>query len=197
MDGTAPGATLPGQDAAHPDGQYGSAAKWFHWITVGLIAIALPTGFVIKFVTEEADGAYKMGFYAIHESAGLTILAVALARILWKATHPAPPHPPGLPPVLRAAAAAVHHGLYAMLVLQPLLGFLATNAWGFPMQGRSAYLRLIDLPKFMEAHEGIAKTLSLLHTVGGYLFVALLLAHVGGAIFHHAIRKDGTLMRML
>ena len=35
--------SLPGQDAAHPDGQYGSVAKWFHWITVGLIAAALPT----------------------------------------------------------------------------------------------------------------------------------------------------------
>ena len=61
---------LPGQDAAHPDGQYGSVAKWFHWITVGLIAIALPTGFVIKYITGDADGAYKMGFYAIQRVRG-------------------------------------------------------------------------------------------------------------------------------
>lgn len=190
-------AMLPGQDAAHPDGQYGSAAKWFHWITVGLIAVALPTGFVIKFVTEEADGAYKMGFYAIHESTGVTIFLVALARVLWKATHPAPPHPPELPGVLRLAATATHHGLYALLIIQPLLGFFATNAWGFPLQGQTAYLRLIELPKFMDASEGLAKVLSLFHTIGGYLFVVLLVAHVGGAIFHHAIRRDGTLMRML
>jgi cytochrome b561 len=190
-------ARLPGQDAAHPDGQYGAVAKWFHWITVGLIAIALPSGFVIKFITGEADGAYKMGFYAIHESAGLTVLLAAVARILWKATHPAPPHPPELPAPMRMAATAVHHGLYALLIIQPLLGFFATNAWGFPLQGQTAYLRLIDLPKFMEASEGLARTLSLLHTIGGYLFVLLLAAHIGGAIFHHAIRKDGTLMRML
>ena len=73
-------AALPGQDAAHPDGQYGTVAKWFHWITVGLIAIALPTGFVIKFITEASDSVYKMGFYAIHESAGLTILLTAFGR---------------------------------------------------------------------------------------------------------------------
>ncbi len=77
MDATA-SARLSDQDATHPDGQYGTVAKWFHWITVGLIAIALPTGFVIKFITEEADGAYKMGFYAIHESAGLTVLFAAV-----------------------------------------------------------------------------------------------------------------------
>lgn len=196
MDATAT-APLPGQDAAHPHGQYGAAAKWFHWITVGLMAIALPTGFVIKFITGEADGAYKMAFYAIHESAGLTILFAAIARILWKMRNPPPPHPADLPPMMRTAATATHHGLYALLILQPILGFLATNAWGFPMQGRTAYLGFIDLPKFMEASTGIATVLSWGHTIGGYLFLVLLVAHIGAAIFHHAIRKDGTLMRML
>jgi cytochrome b561 len=188
---------LPGQDAAHPDGQYGAVAKWFHWITVGLIAIALPTGFVIKFITGDSDGAYKMAFYAIHESAGLTILFAALARILWKLTHPAPPHPADLPAAMRFAAVATHHGLYALLIIQPVLGFLATNAWGFPLQGQTAFLGFIDLPKFMEASEGLATGLSWAHTIGGYLFVMLLAAHIGAAIFHHAIRRDGTLMRML
>lgn len=188
---------LPGQDAAHPDGQYGSVAKWFHWITVGLIAIALPTGFVIKFITGEADGVYKMGFYAIHESAGLTVLICAIARLLWKATHKAPPHPADLPAPMRIAATATHHLLYALLILQPVMGFFATNAWGFPLQGQTAYLGFIDLPKFMETSEGLATALSWGHTIGGYLFVLLLAAHIGGAIFHHAIRKDGTLMRML
>ena len=195
MDATA--APLPGQDAAHPDGQYGSTAKWFHWITVGLMAIALPTGFVIKFITGEADGVYKMAFYAIHETAGLTILFAAIARMVWKARNPPPPHPSDLPPLMKTAATATHHGLYAMLILQPIMGFLATNAWGFPMQGRTAYLGLIDLPKFMEASTGLATVLSWGHTIGGYLLVLLLAAHIGAAVFHHAIRKDGTLMRML
>ena len=190
-------AALPGQDAAHPDGQYGTVAKWFHWITVGLIAIALPTGFVIKFITDASDSVYKMGFYAIHESAGLTILFAAIARILWKLTHKAPPHPPEMPAVMRIAASATHHALYAMLIIQPLLGFFATNAWGFPLQGQTAYLGFIDLPKFMETSEGLANGLSWAHTIGGYLFVVLLVGHIGGAIFHHAIRRDGTLMRML
>jgi len=190
-------ATLPGQDAAHPDGQYGRTAKWFHWITVGLMAIALPTGFVIKFITGEADGAYKMAFYAIHESAGLTILFVAIARILWKRRNPPPPHPANLPAPMRIAATATHHTLYALLIIQPILGFLATNAWGFPMRGRTAYLGLIDMPKFMEAWNELAIVLSWGHTIGGYLLLVLLVVHIGAAIFHHAIRRDGTLMRML
>ena len=61
---------LAGTDAAHPDGQYTTVAKWFHWVTLVLMAIALPAGIVIKYIKDDS----KMVFYAIHESAGLTIL---------------------------------------------------------------------------------------------------------------------------
>ena len=192
MDGMA---ALPpkGADAAHPAGQYGAIAKLFHWVTLGLMLVALPLGFVIQHVKD----ASKMGFYALHESAGLTILFVALARLAWRRLSPPPSMPNDMPKLMRTTSTAVHHELYALLILQPLLGFLATNAWGFPMQGATAYLGFIELPKFMEAWEGLAKILSLLHSIGGWLLVVLIALHIAGALFHHAIRRDGTLMRMI
>lgn len=192
MDGMA---ALPpkGADAAHPAGQYGAIAKLFHWVTLGLMLVALPLGFVIQHVKD----ASKMGFYALHESAGLTILFVALARLVWRWLSPPPSHPSDMPKLMRTGSAAVHHALYALLILQPILGFMATNAWGFPMQGATAYLGFIEFPKFMEAWESLAKILSLLHSIGGWLLVVLIALHVGGAWFHHAIRRDGTLMRMI
>ena len=192
MDGMA---ALPpkGADAAHPAGQYGAIAKLFHWVTLGLMLVALPLGFVIQHVKD----ASKMGFYALHESAGLTILFVALARLAWRRLSPPPSMPNDMPKLMRTTSTAVHHALYALLILQPLLGFLATNAWGFPMQGATAYLGFIELPKFMEAWDGLAKILSLLHSIGGWLLVVLIALHIAGALFHHAIRRDGTLMRMI
>ena len=192
MDGMA---ALPpkGADAAHPAGPYGAIAKLFHWVTLGLMLVALPLGFVIQHVKD----ASKMGFYALHESAGLTILFVALARLAWRRLSPPPSLPNDMPKLMRTTSTAVHHALYALLILQPLLGFLATNAWGFPMRGATAYLGFIELPKFMEAWEGLAKILSLLHSIGGWLLVVLIALHIAGALFHHAIRRDGTLMRMI
>ena len=192
MDGMA---ALPpkGADAADPAGQYGAIAKLFHWVTLGLMLVALPLGFVIQHVKD----ASKMGFYALHESAGLTILFVALARLAWRRLSPPPSLPHDMPKLMRTTSTAVHHALYALLILQPLLGFLATNAWGFPMRGATAYLGFIELPKFMEAWEGLAKILSLLHSIGGWLLVVLIALHIAGALFHHAIRRDGTLMRMI
>jgi cytochrome b561 len=163
-------AALPpkGTDAAHPAGQYGAIAKLFHWVTLGLMLMALPLGFVIQHVKDDS----KMAFYALHESAGLTILFVALARLAWRWLSPPPSLPNDMPKLLRTASSAVHHALYALLIIQPLLGF-------------------------MEAWESLAKILKLLHTIGGWSLVVLIALHVGGAVFHHAIRRDGTLMRMI
>ena len=174
-------------------GSYTTVAKWFHWITVGLIAVALPVGFVIQHI-KEAD---KMVFYAIHESAGVTILAVAIARLAWRLTHPAPPLAEDIPKPMRLAANTVHHLLYLALIVQPILGFIATNAWGFPLQGKTAYLGLIDLPKIMEPDKVLAGMVQTAHTILGWSLLGLLGLHIGGAVFHQAIRRDGTLLRMV
>ncbi|MES2713092.1 MAG: cytochrome b/b6 domain-containing protein [Pseudomonadota bacterium] len=186
-----------GTDALHPDGQYNALAKLFHWTTVVLMAIALPAGFLLKYITERDENAYKYAAYAIHESAGLTILFVAILRLLWRRISPPPALPAHLPAVMRRASNAVHHALYAMLIIQPVMGFLATNAFGFPQQGATAYLGFIDLPKFMDTHETLGKIFGTIHMIGGYFTAFLLATHIGAAVFHHAIRRDGTLLRML
>jgi len=176
-----------------PDGSYSAVAKIFHWVTVPLIGLALLSGVTIGHIKD----ASKMGFYAVHESLGLTLLILVLARLAWRWFSPPPPVPEHLPAYMRRLSAAVHHLLYVALVLQPVLGFFASNAFGFPMQGETAYLGFIDLPKFMNAWEGLANILMALHGWLGWLLPVLIAAHVAAAIYHHAIRRDGTLMRML
>jgi len=184
---------IRGQDALHPDGQYSSLAKWFHWTTVPLLFLAIATGLVIRFMKDDA----KMGFYALHESTGLIILALAIARLAWRGFSAPPALPAHIPAPMRRAASGVHHALYAALIIQPILGFLTTNAYGFPMQGATAFLGLIDMPKFMEPWTALAVPLHWAHSLLGWTLPVLLALHIGGAIYHHALRKDGTLLRML
>jgi cytochrome b561 len=184
---------IRGVDARHPDGQYSSLAKWFHWLTVPLMGIALASGLTIRFMKDDA----KMGFYALHESVGLLILFLAIARLAWRGFSAPPPLPAHVPATMRMAASAVHHLLYAALIIQPVMGFFMTNAYGFPLQGSTAFLGFIDFPKFMEAWEGLARVLHWIHSLIGWSLPVLLAAHVGGAIYHHAVRRDGTLLRML
>ncbi len=178
---------------SRPDGSYSALAKIFHWLTVPLIGLALASGFTIAHIKDDT----KMAYYAIHESTGLTILILALARLAWRRFNPPPAPAAHMPRQMRLAADATHHALYAALIIQPLLGFFTTNAFGFPMQGETAYLGFINLPKFMNAWEGLANALMWTHSLLGWALPFLIAAHVAAAIYHHAIRRDGTLMRML
>jgi cytochrome b561 len=199
----APGATpapvmsaaepVRGQDALHPDGQYSRLAKVFHWTTVPLLFLAIASGLVIRFIKDDP----KMGFYALHESVGLIILMLSIARLAWRGFSTPPLLPDHIPAKMRLAASAVHHALYAALILQPLLGFFMTNAYGFPMQGATAFLGFIDLPRFMAEAPTLALVLHWAHSLIGWSLPFLLAAHIGGAIYHHALRRDGTLLRML
>jgi cytochrome b561 len=188
-----PAEPIRGQDTLHPDGQYSALAKVFHWTTVPLMFLAIATGLTLRFMKDDV----KFSFYALHESAGLLILFLAVARLAWRGFSAPPALPDHIPARMRAAASAVHHALYAALILQPLLGFLTTNAYGFPMQGATAFLGFIDMPKFMEANETLAIVLHWGHSLIGWSLPFLLAAHIGGAIYHHALRRDGTLLRML
>lgn len=182
--------------AAHPTvdpvREYTTVAKWFHWITVVLIAIALPLGFLIKYIE-----APKLGFYAIHESAGLTLLFVAIARLAWRFANPPPPLPPQVPRAMRGASHAVHALLYTAIIVQPMLGFFSSQAYDFPMRGPTAYLRLIDMPVLIGKDLALGGVLSTAHSVVGISIAVLLVLHIGGAVVHQAIRRDNVLLRMV
>ena len=94
-------------------------------------------------------------------------------------------------------ASAVHSMLYVGLIVQPLLGFFTTNAYGFPQRGATAFMGFIDLPKFMEASQEHAVMLHWTHSLVGWTLVPLIAAHVLGTLYHHVVRRDGTLLRML
>lgn len=187
------GGIVSRMDGRHPDGEYSRGAKWFHWLTLPPLAIILLSGLTIRFVGDDA----KMAFYTVHESLGLLMLALSAARLSWRLTHPPPPMAPAIPALEHAAANAVHTLLYVGLIVQPLLGFFTTNAYGFPQRDATAFLGFVDLPKFMDAAPDLARSLHWAHSLVGWTLVPLIAAHVAGVVFRHAVKRDGTLLRML
>jgi len=182
-----------GADALHPDGQYSRGSKWFHWLTVPPLVVILLSGLTIRFINEDV----KMRFYTLHESLGLLMLMLAAARLTWRLTHAAPPMADHIPAAIRRGAGAVHALLYLALIVQPILGFFTTNAYGFPQRGATAFLGFIQLPKFMDAAPELARTLHWCHSILGWTLFPLIAAHIGGVLYHHVVRRDGTLFRMI
>ncbi len=169
-----------------------ATARALHWTTAAIMAVVIALGLFLGFGPETRP-AVKFAIYNIHESTGLVLLALTLARLWWRARHPPPPLDPTLPAAQRLAAHLNHAGLYALLIVMPVTGFLATNAWGFPL----TWFWMVPIPSPIGKHEALAPVLQAIHNASAFGIIVLIGLHVAAAGHHHLIRRDDTLRRML
>jgi cytochrome b561 len=116
-----------------------------------------------------------------------------LVRLIYRMTQGAPPPEPTLNGFQRVTSKAVHHTLYLLLLVQPVVGWVATSAYGAPIH----IFGLFRLPDMVAKDEALSKPLFLAHDVIGFTIAALLVLHIGAALYHYFIRRDGVLQRML
>jgi cytochrome b561 len=171
--------------------RYTATARGLHWLTAALVLVLVILGTWMT-VFEPKEEAFKYQLYDWHESIGFTLLLLTLLRLGWRATHPAPPLPADLPGHLKLAAHGTHAALYVLLLVQPVVGFLATNAWGFPFK----WWGVLPIPSPIGQNEALAPVLSAIHWWCALLMVALILVHAGAALWHQFVRRDGTLDKM-
>lgn len=173
--------------------RYSSTARWLHGIVaLVVLLVVIPAGIWIRYF-EPADQALKMRLYNIHESLGVIVFVLVLARLVWRWLFPPPPWPSGTPAWIRLASGFSHASLYALLILMPVTGFLATNAWGFPL----SVFELLPLPSPVGKDEALAKALSFTHWCGAIAMGVLICAHLFGAIYHRFIARDALARRMI
>ena len=181
----------PAADPSHPAGRYSAPARFFHWTTVLLVALAWPAGRLIQ--ASEGIAWLNALLYFIHENLGATIWLLTLARLAWRFINPPPPLPADLPAAMRRAAHATHAALYVILLGQPIAGFITTNAFGFPLE----FFGLVQLPNPVGESEALGNAVKLLRWGTALALVLLLAAHLGGAFYHLLVRKDGIFRRMV
>jgi cytochrome b561 len=90
-------------------------------------------------------------------------------------------------------AESVHGMLYALLTIQPMIGWISVSAYRAPM----IVFGLFELPPVWREDRLFSEQMSTIHTYVGFALAALLCAHIGGALFHHFIQRDRVLMRMI
>jgi cytochrome b561 len=170
--------------------RYGIVAQVLHWLIAALIVVMFGLGW---YMGDLPLGQRKFELYQLHKSLGLTILTLAAIRLVWRLFNPAPPLPPAMPRWERAAARVSHALLYAMLFVQPVIGFLQSNAANFPV----VWWGVVPLPPVLGSDEALAETLLGVHQWGSRVLLALVLVHVAAALRHHFVLKDDVLRRML
>lgn len=177
--------------------RYHTAAITLHWAIATLILVNLITGSFM----EDLHAPAKHIVVSLHASTGLTVLLLSLVRLWVRLTHRPPPFDSSLSPLERRAAEAAHILLYFLMIAMPILGWAITSA--STRKASSSFYFLMPTPKlwFLEQlpdpdkirlHDQFVTG----HAVGAWILLALLFAHVGGALKHQFIDRHPQFARM-
>jgi cytochrome b561 len=110
---------------------YTRIAIVLHWAIAAFIIFNLCTGFFIASWLEGASAtppAIRWLSLMLHISSGLTVLALTVARVIWRLLNAPPPYPAAMKPWERHTAHFAHFLLYAAMVLMPLTGWAILSA---------------------------------------------------------------------
>lgn len=168
---------------------YSGFAKSLHWIVALCVLTTVPVGILMGRVGDPLSG----NLYNFHKSLGATILTLMTVRIIYRLIKGAPPHH-NLPAFYRIAGSINHWALYIMLIATPIVGWVMNSAFGgsgFPFFG------LFELPALISENKPLYDRLAPLHGFMGFTVGVLFCMHIGAALFHYFIRRDGVLQRML
>ncbi len=182
--------TATAYDADAPSGRrYTAPAQLLHWITPPVVLAQVAIAWVMLSLPNTAG--QKGLLFDLHKSIGVTIWLLIALRLAWRFTHPAPPAGREMPAWQHWAGVANHWLMYLVLFAMPISGYVMSamgphgvHVWGLPLP---------SLPKV----EAIAKLAYLGHSTAQWALYALVLLHVAATVYHVAVRKDGTLQRMV
>ena len=169
---------------------YKPTARLLHWLTAILILATFPIG--IAMVEGGLARPTQDLLFVLHKNGGVIILALVLARLAYRALNPAPPLPYSMPDWQRKVAALTHWLLYLLVIVMAVSGYVRVKAAGFPLEWFDA----MGLPSLVPKSEGLAKTAESIHLTARFVLAALILTHVGAAILHGVIKRDGVFQRM-
>lgn len=171
---------------------YSSVARLLHWAVAGLIV----TQFVLAKLSERAEHAnavvQQIGLLANHKSVGITILGLALVRLLWRLSHRPPRLPVSMPGWQKKASDFAHFALYGFLFALPISGWLMSSASAYSV----SYFSLFTLPDLVAADPDLKGTLASVHELLAKALFVIAAVHILAALKHHFVNKDGVMKRM-
>ncbi|WID97995.1 cytochrome b [Bosea vestrisii] len=173
---------------------YSAMARRLHWITAAAVFVMVPLGLAMTYRGNTLDiwDGVTDALYSTHKLLGFLVLWLSAGRLIYRLMHGAPPDEPTLEWWQKAASHLVHWALYGLLLIVPLLGWIGISL--FPSL---TVFGLFDLPALAPPNEDAAKRVLFVHGWLAILLALLVCGHIAAALFHHVIRKDGVLRRML
>lgn len=163
-----------------------------HWTVAVLVIGMVPLGLYMVSRGEATNFDALTGrLYDAHKLVGFLVLWLIVLRILVRVRRGAPPALATLTALERIASGAVHHLLYLLLLVVPVLGWAGISA--YPALN---IFGLFNLPAILSANEPLANRILGVHGLLAKLVGLLVLVHIAAALYHRFIKRDGLLRRM-
>ncbi len=173
---------------------FGLVAIVFHWTIAILFLAQLALGYLMS--RDSIDPVLQFDLFQYHKSIGFLVLALAIPRCIWSVFSRKPRYVDGESIVSRFAARAAHAALLFLTVAVPLAGWAVAST--SPLQIPSYVFDLVVVPGLpMTISDQAEAFWSEVHATLAYLAAIIVLLHVMAALWHHLIRRDPTLRRML
>lgn len=127
----------------------------------------------------------------VHYMLGLTVLALVIARLYFKAKSSRPVIQPEPTRMIQILSKTMHFVLYALMIGMPIAGWLMLSAAGKPIPFFG-----LELPSLIAKNKELADTIKELHKTAGSAGYFLIAAHALAGLYHHYIVRDNTLKRI-
>lgn len=168
---------------------YGLVARIFHWLVGLMIIIVIIVGYTMADM-EPSD--QKWALYNGHKATGVVILMLVSMRFLWKLSNKTTLLPADIPAWQKLAAKTTYFILYVLMFLMPISGLLMSLLSGHPVD----VYGLFTIDKLAE-NKPLAMQFHSIHVFSSFILTAFVVLHISAAWYHHLIRKDNVLMRMI
>ena len=169
---------------------YDQMIRTIHWLTLLLIASIYAAAWAAH---SGLAGDWYRSVMQLHRSFGVSVWVLTVLRLVWRSRTVIPELPGDLHPLQKLAAGVNEALLYLLLLFQPLLGLLQTNARGQTVE----LFFLVDLPAVISPDRPLARLLHDLHAIAANALLILIALHAAAALFHHFVRRDNVLDAML
>jgi cytochrome b561 len=180
--------------------KYTKTAMVLHWLVAALIIGNLVLVWVLDYFPES----WVRPAIDTHKSIGITVLGLALLRVLWRLSHRPPPLPSAYPPIERFGAHGAHFLLYFLILALPISGWVHDSAFKQAAEHPLYLFGLIPWPRIGAIMSLDPTTKEHVHTLWfqihsslAYVLYGLLALHVLGALKHQWIDKQPEFGRML
>lgn len=168
--------------------RYTGAAQALHWI----IALTIFGMFTLGLLFDSIPRNTRQWWINLHTVTGLFLFALVLFRLFWRIGHKPPALPEGSSDFVRISSSAAHHTMYLLMIAIPVSGMIA-----YIWHAKAFDFGLFKLDFAVANNKPVYDPAEQFHKYMGFVLMGLVALHILAALWHHFLKKDGLLLRMM